>query len=557
MSTIINIPRGFKFYGAVLALAALVVALLAVAYATGPAQAQGTGNDFGANNGHYQEPYPCGQGMAGVSKNPDQEFSEGHVALFDAYWDYESQTLNNNLCPPLAVHKVTRDLDGNVTGIVTARTESDIDVNTTVFHAGDDFKHTITTEEKAKYEFLPPAGTQVWWLKQDDPLAEAQSGGPEEPELVLGLSAGLFNKDDWYRKPLGDGEPDPDPLEYEFEAERDPEGNVIPFVVFENDANRAIWDSRNADIHSIPLKPGQYKHYNWVFFPGPGQRHTYVLEVHMKGHVRIDLPPGRTKEDWKPLTWPKNTPYDPANTFVREGINKTVTSQLRKQKYTIHVGPLHLNEQPRFGVLGEVQAGAAAGTLVGESIPMYGADRDQLHYTLEGDGHENFTVTESEGVHVGVNAQLVVADGAQLSYPDPDRPYYDLRLTVSDRHDHEDGSDQAIDDLIPVRIYVIPSSGPWITVAFRNEHPRVDSEIAGKARVMELPAGARISTLTAYYLQDGRRYSFFQGRGKADLKFYAIGQEPKTRNIFLEAVYQLNGETKTVSSAVYPITWRW
>ena len=547
---------------AIFALAAVM--LLAGGFTTGTAQAQ---PDPNLNTGKYKDPQPCGINVNKVPDNPDGEFSGGHVALFDAYWDYNTQTLNNNLCPPLAEHTVVKR--GRSISITTGRTKSNIDINETVFHAGNEFSHTITAADRQKYPFLPPVGTKVWWLKQDDPEAEAEEAAkrkaqglgpaPEEPELVLGISAGLFKEEDWHLE--GDA-----PLQYEFEAERDPEGNVLPFLVFANDATEPIWDSRKVDTAAIPIKPGQYKHYNWMFFPEADQSHTYILEVHLKGHVRTE--PGPDAPDgWQPLTWPtgKDAPaYTPdertdAFTETLDSIETVVSSEVRKQKYTIHVGPLHLNEQPRFGVLGEVQAGAAAGTTVGEPIPMYGTDRNQLHYTLEGDGHENFTVTETEGIHAGVNAQLVVADGAQLRYPDPDRPYYDLLLGVSDRHDHEDGSDQAIDNLIPVRIYVIASSGPYITVAFNNENPQARYEIQGIARVMGLPAGTTITEFTAYYSVVDPQRSFAQITNvgdKAVFRFYPEREATGTINVVLGAKYRLNGETKEVSSAVYPIIWR-
>ena len=497
--------------------------------------------------------------------NPDGEFSEGHVALFDAYWDYNTQTLNNNLCPPLAEHEVVKDRKG--TRIITNRTESNIDVNTTVFHAGDEFKHTVTADEKAKYKFLPPAGTQVWWLKQDDPIAEAaELEGEEEPELVLGISAGLFKTEHWYAKECdlqGENCTEIDPLEYEFEAIRDPEGNVIPFVVFENDAKDPIWDSRNADTSSITLEPGEYKHYNWVFFPGDDQSHTYVLEVHMKGHVRVELPEGRTKDNWRPLTWPKGTPYDPANELIKEGINRVVTSELVKQRYTIHVGTLHLNEQPRLGVYRVAPAGAAAGTRVGEPIHLYGVDRDTLQYELLGDGSEDFSPRE-QIYGTGVGVEITVAQGADLRYAE--RPYYDLRLTVSDGHDHEDGQDTSIDDTIPVRIQVFPTYSPYVAVRFPNENPRIRESMLVDAGINRLPADAAVTGFTLREgtdtVKDGASVISWETVGQINTsdqsaRFYITKDEPGTRRYEVVVSYQPSeGDPGNFKSALYPITWR-
>ena len=560
----INRKKAQLSVAAVAALAIFAVAtvmLLSGSFATSPAQAQENTN---LNTGKYADPQPCGINANEVPEDPDGEFSGGHVALFDAYWDYNTKTLNNNLCPPLAEHTVTRDRGGNVTGIVTGRTKSNIDINETVFHAGNEFTYTITAADKAKYRFLPPVGTKVWWLKQDDPIAEAEAGDDDDdPELVLGISGGLFKKQDWYR----DGGA---PLQYEFESERDPEGNVIPFLVFKNGEEFPIWDSRKVDSAAIPIEPGEYDHYNWMFFPEAGQSHTYVLEVHLKGHVRTERLAGTTPDKWQPLTWPTGqgapayTPDKPTDAYEKalKDLQTVVTSEVRKEKYTIHVGPLHINEQPRVGVLAEVQAGAAAGAPVGEPIPMYGTDRDQLHYTLEGDGHENFKIIEKRGRFAGVNAQLVVAEGADLRYAgenqsNPDKAYYDLLLTVSDRHDREDGQDTVIDDTIPVRIFVFPSSGPWVSMSFGFEHPQVTHGQPIRAQVWGLPDGATITRIRAYDARLDQRYWLADQKGSDPIfDFEDFKNLVETRPIYTVAQYQLNGETKTVTSGIYTHTWR-
>ena len=565
MPTFAITPRRITLYAAAMAMAALIITVLAVAYATGPAQAQ---DDTNLNTGKYADPQPCGINASAVPDDPDGEFSEGHVALFDAYWDYNTQTLNNNLCPPLAEHTIVTDRKG--TRVVTSRAASNIDVNTTVFHAGDEFKHTITAAEADKYDFLPPAGTQVWWLKQDDPIAEAaEPEGEDEPELVLGLSAGLFKKADWYAEECTlEGEcTELKPLQYEFEAERDPEGNVIPFVVFENDATTPIWDSRNADTNSIEIDPGEYRHYNWVFFPGPGQSHTYVLEVHMKGHVRTKPAAGITPDGWKPLTWPQGTPHDPDNTIVYDevvkGIAKVVTSELVKQQYTIHVGPLHLNEQPRFGAYRVAPAGAAAGTRVGEPIVLYGVDRDNLQYDLLGEGSEDFAPQE-QAHGTGLSVVIAVAQGSTLSYGE--RPYYDLRLTVSDRRDREDGQDTAIDDAIPVRIRVLPVNDPYAVIQLANEYPRIGESMEVYATVGRLPAGAAVTGFTlrerTVTVKDGAPAANWETVGNmatsnGHARFNLTREKPGTRSYEVVVTYQPSeGAPGTVKSALYPVTWR-
>ena len=498
MSTIFTAPRHYILIGTILAMAAII---FAVALTAGGTQAQDNTN---LNTGKYTDPQPCGLNVDAVPDDPDEEFSEGHVALFDAYWDYNTQTLNNNLCPPLAVHNVHRDRAGNVTEIVTTRAASNIDVNTTVFHAGDEFKHTVTAEEKKKYDFLPPAGTEVWWLKQDDPIAEAEETGPEEPELVLGLSAGLFKRADWYAKNCSlEGEcTEVPPLQYEFEAERDPQGNVIPFVVFENDAKNPTWDSRNADSNSIPLNPGEYDHYNWVFFPGPGQSRTYVLEVHMKGHVRTEPVEGITPEDWKPLTWPEGTPYDPNNDIVLDSIERVVTSEVVKEEYTIHVGPLTLDEQPLFGVPLSVEENSPEGTPVGAVIPVFKAGSDTLTYTLSGDGHRNFTATAATGDATG--AQIKVAPMAHLDYET--RNSYDLVLSVSDGKSRGGDPDDSVDDTIALSVKLTddPDDGPHagVVLSVEPESQSAFGSVTFTATTENLPAGAHGLEYALYVLND-------------------------------------------------------
>ena len=504
MNTINRRKAQFSVIAVAVLAIATIATVLAVTYTTGPAQAQ---SNFGLNTGKYEDPKPCGIGMLSPPADPDDEFSEGHIALFDAYWDYNSQTLNNNLCPPLAVHTVVRDdFTQEVTGIITARKKSNIDIDETVFHAGDEFKAIVVdsgapgynasdyddqeTIDRAKYDFLPPAGTEVWWLKQDDPIAEAEESGPEEPELVLGLSAGLFDDDDWYLAgPLGDDADPVPPLQYEFEAERDPEGNPIPFLVFDNDAKRPIWDSRNADTNSIQLDPGQYKHYNWVFFPGAGQNHTYVLEVHMKGHVRVKVPEGKTKDNWKPLTWPIGAAHDPDNPIVYDEIvkkiDKVVTSEVKR--YTIQVGDdFEIVEPPLFGASLRVKEHAPAGTKLGDPIGVIRAASDaQLTYSLAGEGHEAFKVVK---VAEPRGAQIVVKDSASVDHET--RSQYELVLEVSDGLDREGNSNDAVDHTFGVDIAV--DNLPTVSIAADNANLRV-GETATVTATIDLPSGARLA----------------------------------------------------------------
>ncbi len=569
-------PRRQIITGSMAAMAIIAAALLAVFFMASPTSAHDP--DPNLNDDEYVDPRPCGIHVNDVPTDPDPEFSEGHVALFDAYWDYNTQTLNNNLCPPLAEHTVIKDLNGTVTGIVTGRIESNIDVNTTVFHAGNEFKATVVdtasddydasnytgqrTIDRVKYPFLPPADTVVWWLEQDDPIAEAANppapGSVEEPELVLGFSAGLFDEDDWYlAEGLDDGtRTEVPPLQYELEAERDPEGNVIPFVVFENNATNPIWDSRNADTSSIRLKPGQYKHYNWVFFPGADQSHTYVLEVHLKGHVRTAIPEGETRDTWKPLTWPEGTPYDPSNKIVLESINKVVTSELVKQEYTIHVGPLTLDEQPLFGVPLSVEENSPATTTVGAVIPVFKAGSDTLTYSLSGDGHRNFTATAATGDATG--AQIKVAPLAHLDYET--RNSYDLVLSVSDGKDREGGPDDSVDDTIALSVKLTddPDDGPHAGVVLRvePESQSTYSSVTFTATTENLPAGARGLEYALYVLDDNGNIAWNQVVSESNVIEVDGPRDPNvTRRYQVGVNYYVNQHEVDIYSNAVTVTW--
>ena len=87
MDTLTNIPKQLKLAGAMLAMAALVITLLAATLATGPAQAQSPGNtDSYPNLSTYPNPQPCGPGAGTAFMEEPHEITTGHYALFDAYW---------------------------------------------------------------------------------------------------------------------------------------------------------------------------------------------------------------------------------------------------------------------------------------------------------------------------------------------------------------------------------------------------------------------------------------------------------------------------------------
>ena len=481
MSTITSAPNRFKLYGAGLTLAALVIAVLAVTFATGPAWAGVVG----------AVPNPCGPGQdpANFPDDPAAQKSSGHYALFDAYWlptpglgdEAKDGTLNNNLCPPAAKHKDKTNPVTHKTVEETTLTPTDIDLRSTIIQVGDTHKAVVVATDAAAgndklsldtYEQVRkalrleesdpvPAGTEVYWLRLEDP---ALGTGPSS--LVLGFSTGLLDEKDWY---LEDAEGNPlEPFQYELEAVRyyGPHADDLPHVLtfrepgMRNHAGEAIvvWDGLNTDVNSMSLYAGEFEHLEWVF-THPG---TYVLEVHLKGHVRQEGDKHEhAGEDWKPIT-----------------DEETVTSEVRE--YTFQVGPLTVNDSPTFGVVRSVKENSNGGTKVGDPIKVFTSDSDVLHYSLSGPGADKFYANAVPG-----GAQVSVRVGAVLDYEA--KQTYDLLLNVSDGKDREGNPEEyfAVDDTIVVQVNLVDVP-PGIGVDVNKENPRVGETVRIRGDFVDL-----------------------------------------------------------------------
>ncbi len=485
----INRKKAQLSVAAVAALAIFAVAavmLLAGGFNTSPAQAQA---------GPGETPKLCGPGQSldNYPDEPAEEKSRGHYALFDAYWlpgeslgdDVNDGTLNNNLCPPSASHKDVKTGRGK-TVEVTTLTPSDIDLRSTIIHVEDKHKAFVkeTTAKKdktnlslEKYRSLGralglsdgdsvPEGTEVYWLRLEDPDL-----GTEASDLVLGFSAGQFDEKDWYREDEGTSVK---PLQYELEAMRyyGTHAADLPHVLtyWEPELGRGlVWNTYDTDVNTMPVWAGEYEHLEWVF-THPG---TYVLEVHIKGHVRQKKPTG-AGTDWD--GWEKITDED-----------TTITSEVRE--YTIHVGPLTVNESPAFGVMRSVEENSAGGTKVGDPIKIFTNDNDALNYSLAGVGAGKFNV-----VSVDDGAQITVADGAALDYEG--KRTYDLVLSVSDGKDHENNPERVatVDDTIVVQVTLIDVP-PSIALNVPTSDPRVGDTVTIRASYLELQGYAPDSAI--------------------------------------------------------------
>ena len=105
------------------------------------------------------------------------------------------------------------------------------------------------------------------------------------------------------------------------------------------------------------------------------------------------------------------------------------------------------NTNPNFFIGLSVPENATHDTHVGSQISVNEPDDgDTVHYSLEGEGAENFHVSTVSG-----GAQLKVARDAVLDL-DRTSEVLDLTLNVRDDEDSAGNSSMAVDDTIPVRI---------------------------------------------------------------------------------------------------------
>ena len=240
MSTHITAPRHFRLYGAALAMATLLIALLAVTLSAGPTMAQGvvvppdprTGN----NEDFYDEPYPCSeeaqpdQNTVGVIRGPTDGSGPDYYAVFDAFWDYEVGHLSDNFCPPKVKETKQTNPRTGVTTTTYSRSNANIHISETAFSIPDSYKVTVVDSDQPKgvplivpepnidladYPFLReavsavepgPNGTtvfadnEVWWVRLDEPDTENTD---ETSPLKLGFSSALMKDEDWHN-PNGD-----------------------------------------------------------------------------------------------------------------------------------------------------------------------------------------------------------------------------------------------------------------------------------------------------------------------------------------------------------------
>ncbi len=573
MDALTKMPKQLKLAGAMLAIAALVIGLIAVAGIGGPVQAQRGGGDPTPTPLPTPTPAPqlCGPGQDHFPQKPDEVVSKGHYALFDAYWQSTDSTstnststgtLNDNLCPPAATHKDVTT--GGVTKEVTTRFNANIDVRTTIIQVKDKHKVDVVATNAAasttklsleKYGEVRPAlglgpkaavpdGTKVWWLRLEDSAL-----GTDPSDLVMGFSTGLLDDDHW-QNPEIDGEGNHLPaFEYEMESVRviGPSPSDLPHVLtyWEPDlwkkSNKAevVWNGLDTDVNSMPMEAGEYEHLEWVFTK-PG---TYIVQVHLKGHVRQSKPSGWDDNPlngpWKPLT-----------------PDKTVTSEVKR--FVFQVGDLHINAQPHFGYHATVYRLARYNTKVGSPIPVFGSDHDQMEYSLEGAGSDNFKLVPTSLPFVGNAVQLVVAPYGDIARKFVSGPkHLDLRLRVTDKHDHEDNADNVLDDVVPIRITITADTDePWVSLTFQNENPRAGDTVKIKAQVWNGGDDWYYHEYRLYALgADGTKTLLAQHRTPDNTYEFTTTRATAGQVVYLVEAH--HGEAGPVfRSLQYPVVWR-
>ena len=518
MDFLIKAPKTLTLYGAALALAALIIAvMMAGSFATGPAQAQNAANT-------YPDPQPCGPG-AGTAFQPEpHEITTGDYALFDAYWEWRGQNpnegvLHTNLCPP----KVTTTTSFGV--VTTARSVSNIDVDEAIFHVLSRDKTTVVqtnaeaTDGQLSLEEYPSvaegasAGDEVWWLRLDDP----DTTKDDASKLSLGFSTALLDDDQYWFDNDNAGAP---PLRYKFEIERYPGSDpmdVPHFFAYDPPKTgnatqvEAVWNSTRVDLDDddVLMNPGEFRALQWVFTK-PG---TYLLSVHIQGFVRNALnPPPGAGSDWKPIS-----------------DNKTETSEIKQ--YTIQVGDKLVEmEPPLFGVNPSVKENSPAGTRIGDPIPVYESEAETLEYHLSGTGSDAFTLIPTTSKPHAV--QIAVADGAYLDYETKES--YSLILEVTDNVDHENNEDATVDDTLAVNIDIedIPVG---VTLHASNTSPHPGETVTFTTELHDL--GPYNTELIDYTFNDSRGG---HSLGKSTHQIWHAGEA--TENVSVSVLYVNKGD---------------
>ena len=338
MDTLTKAPMQLKLAGAMLALAALLIALLTAGMVVSPtmAQTEDTSPRIGDNAKEYKPPYPCSEEVE-PNASTAKLVRDGYYPVFEGFWDYEVGHLSNNFCPPQVVKETKYDpvAEKNVTTI--NRKDAKIHISETVFSIPDSYKVTVVDSDEsngnpdsvtgtkidlAKYPFLRDvvsavkrendtevfANNSLYWVQPDG-----------TSPLRIGFSTVLLKEEDWNNPNGGD------PVLFRFAAVHvlkdgtPEEAHVLGAHFFAFDPgethDKPRWSNVETDPYDeVSMQTGQYKPMQFVFTK-PGQ---YLVQAQVQGHVQ-HTPPTGASEKWKPVN-----------------SDKTITSPV--QWYTFHVG---------------------------------------------------------------------------------------------------------------------------------------------------------------------------------------------------------------------------
>ena len=281
--------------GITMALAALVIAVLAVTLAAGPAQATTTTTDF-ANSGDDNS-IPQGQEATHATPEPCAEGDDvarvvhsGHYALFDVWWNDEEGELTNNVCPPSCSVRSLTDEDA-VTPVKVTRSPSSINITAdppTIIHIPNSAKVTLSESNypKSKYKDVWDAddaenpdgdGDRVVWA-----LPACPPKGPASNGLCISYSAALLNQADW----TGD-------IEFivthvhQVDIDKQDRRYVLVYDVPEAGQRGTPvlrWYSADEETDKVNVTPGGYDRPMW-FFPSRG---AYEFQVYIRGNPDTD-----------------------------------------------------------------------------------------------------------------------------------------------------------------------------------------------------------------------------------------------------------------------------
>ncbi len=464
-------PKRLKLRGGGIALTALLVSVLALTFSAG---AQNGGLPSG-NTNTYEDPQPCGPGAGNAFMPEPHEITEGHFALFDAYWadttatgstEGNSGVLHTNTCPPEVTTTTGEDEEGEETTVKTL-TDSTLDIDEAIFHVLEKHKVDVVatnaeiTDGQLSLQEYPAltgfvdAGDTVWWLRLDDP----DTSKDDASDLTLGFSTRLLVGDQKWHVAGGR-----DPLSYQLEVERYPSHTTgLPhFFAYRapqsgNATQTPVWSSATAGTSALPMPLGkQIEDLQWIFT----DEGTYEIWVELVGHVRQYEDPKEAPDGW-------------------EAISPNVTETSEVKRYVIQVGDFEEEEPPLFGLNLSVPENSPAGTVVSPPLPILEAEADKLYYALSGDGYKDFALETATNPHT---VQIVVAEGADLDYETT--PEYELRLNVTDKLDHQSNPDPTIDDVLGIIIALEDDLGSAI-LDVSNRNPAAGETVTFTATVTE------------------------------------------------------------------------